>query len=127
MKRSKYPGLPVLVACALVWATGCKDSTPATPEALTTEQAPTTIQEAFAKATGETKEMADDAVKYLTEGDHSKSLLVLQRLLQQTDLTPDQRKFTSQALLTANEQVSKSAEQGNEQAQRLLRQRAANK
>jgi hypothetical protein len=113
---------------ALCLVAGCGgEPPPEIPQALTEEAAPSTLTEAFAKATGETREMADDAVTFLSSKEYDKALLVLQRLLSQTDLTPHQRSFTSQALLTANQKVNEAAQQGNERAARLLQQRAATK
>lgn len=71
--------------------------------------------------------MADDAVMYLDQTDYPKALLVLQQLLMQIDLTPDQRRLTTQAMLTAGKQVSEAADKGDEKAIKLLRQRSAYK
>ena len=87
------------------------------------EQAPTTLEEAYASATGEMKNLADEAIRLLRAEDYPRALVVLQNLAARTDLTGSQRNLTSQALLTANQKVSEAAQSGNKDAEKLQRYR----
>lgn len=105
---------------ALVLVSGCGEEkgTPP-PEPLAVEEAPSTLEEAFANSTGELKTMADEAVRFLRVADYPRALVSLQKLSARTDLTSSQRGLTAKALMTADQKVSESAQSGNKEAEKL--------
>lgn len=121
--------LCALLCCSiLVLGVGCdKKTVSQAPVPLPVDKAPSTLQEAFAKATGDSKQMADDAVMYLSKPDYPAALLVLQNLLHQTDLTADQSRLAAQAMLTANKMAAEAARNGDTRAEKILDMRRAAK
>ncbi|HAV61001.1 MAG TPA: hypothetical protein DCY13_01380 [Verrucomicrobiales bacterium] len=116
------------LGAGLLMLCGCgEDTASRAPEPLAVEQAPTTLEQAFASAGGDLKLMADEAIQFLRNGDYPRALVALQKLTSRTDLDGHQRGLASQALLTANQKVAEAAEKGNAEAEKLLRYRSANK
>jgi hypothetical protein len=125
MKHTFCVAITLALTAGALLLTGCggEETSAVVPVALAVESAPTTLQEAFASASGELKEHADEAVRLLQNQDYSMALVVLQTLAARTDLTASQRGLTSQALLTANQKVAEAATNGNEEATKLQRYR----
>ncbi len=124
----KYPfcfAITLTLTAGALLLTGCggEETSSVAPAALAVEAAPRTLQEAFASASGELKEHADEAVRLLQNEDYPMALVVLQTLTARTDLTASQRGLTSQALLTANQKVAEAAKNGNAEAEKLQRYR----
>lgn len=118
--------LSVLVAS--IFTTGCgNEQEPQVPEALTLAETPTTLEQAFAQAPEESRAEALEASRLITEGDYSLALVVLQKLCARPELTGDQRTLATRSMLTAQQEVAKAAERGDEESKRLLRYRSMTK
>ncbi len=97
------------------------------PEALTVSEAPTTLEQAFAQAPEEVRSEALEASRLISGGDYSMALVVLQKLCARPELTGDQRTLATRSMLTAQQEVAKAAERGDEESKKLLRYRSMTK
>lgn len=97
------------------------------PEALSVSEAPSTLEQAFAKAPEEVRTEAMEASRLMTGGDYSMALVILQKLCARTELTGDQRTLATRSMLTAQQQVAAAAERGDEESKKLLKYRSMTK
>ena len=122
------PYFQLVAVGTFLLASGCKDNqTPATPTALEVTQAPANLEEAFAKAPAEARGEALEAAGLLKGEDYVMALVVLQKLCARPELTGDQRTLAARSMLTAQQEVAKAAELGDEESKRLLKYRSMNK
>lgn len=120
------------VVCSLLLAAlftvGCGGGEEAQiPEALSLSEAPNTLEEAFANAAADAKGEAQRAAAALNSGDYGRALMILQQLTARPELTGPQRELATRSLLTAQQETAKAAEAGDQDLQRLMRYRSANK
>ncbi|HSH16819.1 MAG TPA: hypothetical protein VLD18_12335 [Verrucomicrobiae bacterium] len=120
------------VVCSLLLAAlftvGCGGGEEAQiPEALSLSEAPNTLEEAFANAAADAKGEAQQAAAALNSGDYGRALMILQQLTARPELTGPQRELATRSLLTAQQETAKAAEAGDQDLQRLMRYRSANK
>jgi hypothetical protein len=116
------------IAIAAFFTAGCGGSNESQiPEALSLTEAPTTLEQAFANAAAEAKAEAQQAAAALNSGDYGRALMILQQLTARPELTGPQRELATRSLLTAQQETAKAAEAGDQDLQRLMRYRSANK
>ena len=120
----------IRLLCALLFivavSVGCsRSSAPLTP--LAAEQIPTALQEAFAKAKPETRELVNQATAALQAQDYSKVFFALQTLSGQSGLNKKQQTAANRALLTANNLLQAAQAKGDAQAAETLNSYRANK
>jgi hypothetical protein len=116
------------IAIAAFFTAGCGGSKESQiPEALSLTEAPTTLEQAFANAPAEAKAEAQQAAAALNSGDYGRALMILQQLTARPELTGPQRELATRSLLTAQQETAKAAEAGDQDLQRLMRYRSANK
>jgi hypothetical protein len=126
MTTTRLPALFALLAAVL--GAGCGGSQESqAPLPLETAQAPATLEEAFAQAPADARAEALEAASLMKAGDYSLALVVLQNLCARPELTGDQRTLATRSLLTAQQEVAKAADSGNEDARKLLRYRSLTK
>jgi hypothetical protein len=116
------------IAIAAFFIAGCGGSSESQiPEALSLTEAPTTLEQAFASAAADAKAEAQQAAAALNSGDYGRALMILQQLTARPELTGPQRELATRSLLTAQQETAKAAEAGDQDLQRLMRYRSANK
>ncbi len=115
-----------LVLAVLVVGCG-REQEPQVPEALGVGEAPATLEEAFGKAPEDVRSEAFEASALIKGGDYSMALVVLQKLCARPELTGDQRTLATRSMLTAQQEVNKAAERGDEESKKLLKYRSMNK
>ena len=109
--------LPVLLL-SLFFA-GCEENKP--PQPLSLDQIPAAMNQAFAKAPAERKELVDRAVSALQNKEISKALMVVEGLCAVPDLTSEQRETASRTLLTLNQELQAAAQRGDKSAAEFQR------
>ncbi len=120
----------ILILCLLIatCGAGCsREQESKAPEALGVSEAPASLEEAFAQAPADVKAEAFEASGLIKGGDYSMALVVLQKLCARPELTGDQRTLATRSMLTAQQEVNKAAERGDEESKKLLRYRQINK
>jgi len=112
----------VLLAISLaVFAAAChRSGDPPPPMAI--EELPGAFQKAFSKAGADTKESANEVVVAVQAKDYAKAYAVLQNLLAQSSLTPEQRSATARGLLAVNSALQSAQAQGDATAAETLKQ-----
>lgn len=98
---------------------GCGKSGPPTPLAL--DQIPAAMNEAFARARPDLKELSDRAVASLQNGELGKALMVTEGICATPDLTKQQRDVAARALLALNRELQAAQARGDKEAAELLR------
>ena len=109
--------LPVLLL-SLFFA-GCEKNKP--PQPLSLDQIPAAMNQAFAKAPAERKELVERAVSALQNKEISKALMVVEGLCAVPDLTSEQREAASRTLLTLNQELQAAAQRGDKSAAEFQR------
>jgi len=109
--------LPVLLL-SLFFA-GCEKNKP--PQPLSVDQIPAAMNQAFAKAPAERKELVERAVSALQNKEISKALMVVEGLCAVPDLTSEQRETASRTLLTLNQELQAAAQRGDKSAAEFQR------
>jgi len=113
----------VLVAAV---SAGCgRGSAPLVP--LAAEQIPAALQEAFAKAKPEAKELVNQVIAALQAQDCSKTFLALQILIRHSGLNKQQPNVASRSILAVNALLQAAQEKGDVQAAETLNTCRANK
>jgi hypothetical protein len=116
------------IAIAAFFTAGCGGGNESQiPEALSLSEAPNTLEEAFANAPADARAEAQQAAAALNSGDYGRALMILQQLTARPELTGPQRELATRSLLTAQQETAKAAEAGDQDLQRLMRYRSANK
>jgi len=108
------PGLLLALAVA-----GCEKNK--APQPLAVDQIPVAMNQAFAKASTERKELVERAVSALQNKELSKALMVVEGLCAVPDLTLEQRETASRALLTLNQELQAAAQKGDKAAAQFQR------
>ena len=109
--------LPALLLS--LFLAGCEKNKP--PQPLSVDQIPAAMNQAFAKAPAERKELVERAVSALQNKELSKALMVVEGLCAVPDLTPEQRETASRALLTLNQELQAAAQGGDKAAAEFQR------
>lgn len=126
----RNPHWPASVAALFLAAMliGCKDQqTSQAPVPLEVAKAPTSLEEAFAKAAEDAKAQAIEAAGYLRNDDFGRALFLLERLCARPELTADQRALATRSMLTAQQEVAKAASKGDKVLQEVIKYRAQTK
>jgi PBP1b-binding outer membrane lipoprotein LpoB len=115
-----------VVLLSATFLTGCGgDSKP--PEAVSAEDAPGAVKEAFQGASPEAQASAESAITAMESHDTPRAFIELQNMMARPDLTPEQREIAAGSLRTVAEQLRASAEAGNAAAQEMLKTHQARK
>ena len=125
MKYFNIPKAAAIVTSFAIMAAGCKDS--GNRAALTPEQIPTTVQNAFKDAAPDVKSLADDVAASLQNKEDPKAFGELQVLSARPDLTPEQREAAVRAIHTLTLQLAAAAAKGDQNAEEMLQQYRATK
>jgi len=115
----------VLVVFVLL-AAGCKPSATGHLDAPPVEEVPQQLQEAFADAPAETREMAVELAGKVS-ADTPAAAEGLEALSYRDDLTPEQRKAVAEAMMAALLELQRAAAAGDQRAQEAVAARAARK
>jgi hypothetical protein len=102
-------------------AAGCHRSS-APPPPMAIEELPGAFQKAFSKAQADAKESANEVIAAVQTKDYAKAYAVLQNLLAQAGLTPEQRSVTARGLLAVNSALRSAQAHGDATAAETLRQ-----
>jgi len=86
------------------------------------EELPGAFQMAFSKAKADARESANEVVVAVQAKDYAKAYAVLQNLLGQSSLTPEQRSATARGLLAVNGALQSAQAQGDAAAAETLKQ-----
>jgi hypothetical protein len=119
MKKNFIPGLLYSLATVSLIAAGCSKHT---TQALAPEKVPAAMDQAFVKAVGEPKEIAQEVTTACQNQDAATAFVDLQKLSQRTDLTPEQRATTAHAMATLFGKLRADSENGNPAAQAVVHQ-----
>ena len=107
---------------------GCSKTDSKAPVALTPDQVPTTVNQAFSHSSDTTKQLADVYVTDFQNQDIPAAFTDLRKLLaQKGDLTPAQRSVAARAFMTTAEKLRTAADGGNAAAQKVLHQYISSK
>jgi hypothetical protein len=109
--------LPALLLAFLV--AGCDKNK--APQPLSLDQIPAAMNQAFAKAPTERKELVERALSALQNKEFTKALMVVEGLCAVPDLTSEQRETASRALLTLNHELQAAAQRGDKSAAEFQR------
>lgn len=123
-----YSELKCVVAClcvALVAAAACKKSSP--PQAIPPDKAPAALQQAFAKAKPEVKQLADQVVAAMQNQEFAKAHVDIQGLCALPALTDEQRRVATACLLTLGEQLQTAQARGDAKAAEAVKLHLLNK
>ncbi len=115
----------VIVFSFAFFAAGCKPS--ANRAALTPEQIPGTVTNAFREAAPEVKNLADEVAASLHNQEEPKAFWELQELSARPDLTPEQREAALRATLALNIRLQAAAAKGDKNAEEMLQRYRATK
>ena len=119
MKKTFISAGLVSLAASLLIGSGCSKHT---TQALTPEKVPAAIDQAFVKATGEPKAIAQEVAAACQSQDTPTAFTDLEKLSQRTDLTPEQRTATVRAMATLFGKLRTDSENGNPAAQAVVHQ-----
>lgn len=103
----------------LLAAPGCKQSD-APPPALTLEQLPPALEQAFAKAKPEARPPEQEVMSALQAKDYPKALLSLQALAAVPGLNRQQANVVGAGIMTLNNALQQAQSQGDAQAAQAL-------
>lgn len=112
----------VLISITMI---GCGSHTP--PEALSSEELPAALQEAFSGAEAGVKGNIDAGVAAYQAKDYMKAIGAFNQVTQVQSLSEYQRAVVSRAVISANEQLQMEGAQGNPAATQFLKYQGANK
>ena len=114
---------------AVCWlASGCGEEKYTGPESVEPSQVNEVINNAFADASEEVKNVVQETVSSYAKGDFTKSSSILQALLSRKDITDEQRQTGSRCLMTVNDEMQRSIqEKGDRKAEQYLKYRNATK
>ncbi len=109
----------MVAAASLILLTGCGDSSDSdTKIARTPKEAASQIEQAFAQATGETRQTAAAASEAMRTGDHEKAVVSLRAIRSGADLTVQQGIAIHSSTVTLEASLISAAESGDEKARR---------
>ena len=127
MKFFRLTGLWIALLSVLVLASGCGRSSSAPPAAIAVEDLAPALDKAFAKATGDVKELAGQVSGELKTPDFPKAYADLQALSVKSGLTKEQVSIVSRGLLCLNETLQAALSNGDQKAAETLRQQRMTK
>ncbi|MSU63326.1 MAG: hypothetical protein EXS31_13175 [Pedosphaera sp.] len=109
----------MVVASSLIWLTGCGNSTDSdTKIARTPREAASQVEQAFAQATGETRQAAAAASEAMRTGDHEKAVVSLSAIRSGPDLTVQQGLAIHSSTVALEASLIRAADSGDEKARR---------
>jgi hypothetical protein len=98
------------------------------PEALSAEQIPGAVEEAFQDGQVQDVQQAVREVLAAVEAnDDARAYVLLQELLERRDLTPEQRDTSTRAMMSVARRLNSAAASGDESAERVVKVHQANK
>jgi hypothetical protein len=113
----------VLISITMI---GCGGShTP--PEALSDEELPAALQDAFSGAEAGIKGNIDAGVAAFQANDYLKAITAFNQVTQNQNLSEYQRAVVSRAVISANEHIQMEGAQGNPAATQFMKYQGANK
>lgn len=121
MKNSLKQLVVFPLALGLMLVPGCSKSSSG-PVTLAPEQIPTAMNEGFKQSSPEARELAGNCASATQNQDVTTAFADLQKLSRRNDLTPEQRSIAARAMATTMVQLRAASENGNPQAQAVLRQ-----
>jgi hypothetical protein len=126
MKYFRLTGILTSLLLALVVTAGC-DKGSAPPAPIAVEDLAPALDKAFAKATGDVKELAGQVSGELKTPDYPKAYFDLQALSGKSGLTKEQVSIVSRGLLCLNETLQAAQSNGDQKAAETLRQQRMTK
>lgn len=128
MKDNKSNWLVFALTLCIWLISGCGEEKYTGPESFGPDEVNPAMNEAFADASEEVKQIVQDALIAYSKQDYVKSSSIIQALCSRRDLTDPQRQTASRCLMTVNDEVARAAqEKGDRKAEQLMRQRALTK
>ena len=112
-------GTGVIWGCVLLLAAGCHRATPPAP-ALTIEQVPQAIEQAFQLAAPEARENAGHIATVLRSNQDTEAFAELQTLSARPELSPEQRLAAGRSMTTLLERLRTAAAKGDKKAEDAL-------
>jgi hypothetical protein len=112
----------VLLAISMV---GCSGGKP--PEALTEEELPGALSEAFSGAEAGIKTLVDGGVADFQAGEYMRAVGQFNQVAQNQNLSDRQRGVISRAIIAANDHIQMQGTQGDPRATQFLKYQGANK
>jgi len=109
-----------IATLGILSAAGCGGDGDARPAAVTAEQAPSTLKDAFKGASDEVRGQADAAGSALGGGDAPGAFFSLVNLSGRPDLTPQQREAAAAAMVAAKAKLAAAAAQGDARSREAL-------
>jgi hypothetical protein len=98
------------------------------PEALTSEQLPGAVQEAFQEGQSEeVKQAVRSVLAAVDANDDARAYVLLQELLARRDLTAEQRDTAARAMIMVGQRLNTAAASGDETAEKVMKVHQANK
>jgi hypothetical protein len=110
----------LFLLAALLWCGGCRREA-APPSPLAAEQIPAALQQAFAKAAPEAKELVGHITTALAGQDYSKAFYAIQALSSQSGLTKNQQSTLGRSLLTVNNLLQSAQAKGDADAAQTIK------
>ena len=120
MKYFRLTGFLIALLSVLVLAPGC-DKSSAPPAPIAVGDLGPALDKAFAKATGEVKELAGQVSAELKTPDYPKAYFDIQALAGKPGLTKEQVSIVTRGLLCLNETLQAAQSNGDQQAAETLR------
>ncbi len=122
LNRSAWMAPLALIICLGLAACGKKAPVPLSMDAATNK-----VEGLFDHAAPEIKTLADNAVQAMSNGDLPHAYMLLQTLVGQKDLSPEQREVATGAFLGVGEKIRESAASGDEKSQEFQRMHRSSK
>ena len=120
MKTESLSTLALALLLTLLSAAGCyRSSEPPAP--LPLEQLPAALEQAFAQAQSEPKDLANEVAASVKAQDYAKALVALKLLGGTPQLSREQASVTTRGLLTLNTLLREAQGKGDEKAAAVLK------
>jgi len=122
LRRSTRLGTALALSVSLIllpFAPGCGGGG-RPPKELSPAEIPAAVETAFQGAAPEISAMTSNLVTAVEAGEDSQAYLLLQTLLNRTDLTVEQRDVVSRAMMSIGARLNEAAESGDAAATRLM-------
>jgi hypothetical protein len=125
MKNHFSFSLIILLLANLLW-TGCGKEVYTGPDAVEPSQINSVLNESFADASDEVKEMVQDILIRYSKQQFVESSTILQGLCARQDITKVQRETASRCLITMSDEMNRAiAEKGDRRAEKFMQKRNA--
>ncbi len=128
MKKFEKLNRLAVALVLLVSLIGCGSDTYKGPVALTPEELPAAIREAFAEAPAQTFDMAEKAVSLFEAEKYPESMAQFRKICDIVELSDERRQAASRCLITITAKITEAAESQNDKsAERYIRYNQVNK